>query len=569
MVDNSTHTLPFPFTYQPDPIITAIEPAESFLSGGRLILISGYHLESPQSTKLMVYHEHKHNIVNGTTCAKFNDTLITCLTPAISRDLLSQLNSLSASSLDSSQQFQQTPDWQQTTNLSYDNGGLKLKMSLFMDDVKSVRNLDEYYHHLPHYLTYYEDPQLFRLPNQIIDFQDELVIAGENLKMKQLDRDILITIGSSTCAIKSLSANQVVCEPPQRIAPVFDDLGRLVDTPLLPIVAVIGSNLAYQIGHMQYNSRQYQPIEQSNNHYSQKIDPSAMSGGAATLAAGIGGGDSTTTTGISSPSFVILVCLSILGFIVGFAATFMFALSRFRQSKAEREYKRIQLQMGSLDINGQPINGNLFDNINMSNNLQPTSAQSARSRALEYVNGALSGKKLFYQFNQQLPSFPPSPLTDISSLVGSNPLTTHNQHLVKLSANGTIINSTAQNNNYHHYNTADSNSSQSSPNTTRNYGHHLFGNQNNQTTNSFVSAAAFNNVNPQNQRQQTQQKQSMSDKSNLLCGQLNQNHNHQQPDGNSRNFNWTQEAPSTIVPYAVIEACDLTLKGKNAIKEYV
>lgn len=560
MVDNSTHTLPFPFTYQPDPIITSIEPAESFLSGGRLILISGHHLASPQSTKLMVYHEHKHSIVNGTNCITQNDTLITCLTPAISRDLLAQLNSFGASSAEGSSFPAAQQDWQ--TNLSYDNGGLKLKMSLFMDDVKSVRNLDEYYHHLPHYITYYEDPQLFRLPNQVVDFSDELVIAGENLKMRQLDRDMLITIGSSICPIKSLSPNQVVCEPPQRVEPVFDTSGRLVEKPLLPIVALIGSNLGYQIGHMQYSSRRYQLVDPSTNLNSQASNsqfPGAVLGSS---------NDSTTTTSISSPSVTILICLSLLGFIVGFAATFMFALSRFRHSKAEREYKRIQLQMGSLDVNGQPINGNLFDNIHMNNSLHPASAQSARSRALEYVGGALSGKKLFYQFNQQLPSsFPPSPLTDISSLAGSNPVATHNQHLVKLSSNGTIINTTAtaQNNNYHHYNTANSNSSQSSPGSTRNSGHHLFGNQNNHTNN-LASAAAFNSVHLNHQRQIQQQRQTMAEKSNLLGVHLNQT---QQPDGNMRNFNWTQEAPSTIVPYAVIEACDLTLKGKNAIKEYV
>lgn len=571
MIDNSTHYLPYPFTYQPDPIITNIEPAESFVSGGRLILITGQHLASPQSTKLMVYHEHKPSIINGTSCRPQNDTLITCLTPALSREMLA---SLYTSPFDTSiEQQLQLHQPNQGSSLSYESGGLKLKMSLFMDDVRSVRHLDEYYHHLPHYLTYYDDPQLFRLQTQVVDYTNELHIGGENLKMKQLDQDLLITIGSHICTIKLLTANQVVCEPPEKISPIYDDSSkRPLDNPILPIIALVGANLKYHIGHMQYSSSQYQVdlptqplINNLNmNDKSARIEPS--------------------TSVTNSTSLAILICLSIVGFIIGFAATFMFALSKFRHSKAEREYKRIQLQMGSLDVNGQPFNGNLFDNIKIGKSPSLSAAhnhhQSAgvRSRALDYVGGAFSSKKLFNQLNQQLPSFPPSPLTDISSLTGSNPSAAlHNQHVVRLSSNGTIINSTATNSNHlnqqnynNNINSANSNSSQSSPSSTRNYGNvsnnnnHLFNGQN---QNSFSQ---------QIHQQQIHQQQSSNlsaDKSHLL-GHHHQNHqqqHHQSPvlSGNSRNYSWTQEAPSTIVPYAVIEACNLTLEGKNAIKEYV
>lgn len=570
MIDNSTHYLPYPFTYQPDPIITNIEPAESFVSGGRLILITGQNLASPQSTKLMVYHEHKPNIINGTSCRPQNDTLITCLTPALSREMLASLNT---SPFDTSiEQSQLHPN--QGASLSYESGGLKLKMSLFMDDVRSVRNLDEYYHHLPHYLTYFEDPQLFRLQTQVVDYTNELHIGGENLKMKQLDQDLLITIGSHICTIKLLTANQVVCEPPEKISPIYDDSSKHpLDNPILPIIALVGANLKYHIGHMQYSSSQYQVdvptqplINLSLNDKSARIEPS--------------------TSVTNSTSLAILICLSIVGFIIGFAATFMFALSKFRHSKAEREYKRIQLQMGSLDINGQPFNGNLFDNITIGKSSSLSAAANhhqpagVRSRALYYVGGAFSSKKLFNQLNQQLPSFPPSPLTDISSLTGSNPSAAlHNQHIVRLSSNGTIINSAAASNhlnqqNYNNnINSANSNSSQSSPSSTRNYGNtsnnnnHLFNGQN---QNSFSH---------QIHQQQIQQQQlaDVSANNSHLLGHQHQ-HQQQQPQqhhqspvlsGNSRNYSWTQEAPSTIVPYAVIEACNLTLEGKNAIKEYV
>lgn len=568
MIDNSTHYLPYPFTYYPDPIITSIEPAESFVSGGRLILITGQNLDSPQSTKLMVYHEHKPNVINGTSCIPQNSTLITCLTPALSRDMLTSLfnSPFDTQSLE--------PQQQQNLNqasLSYESGGLKLKMALFMDDVRSVRNLDEYYHHLPHYLTYFDDPQLFRLQTPVVDYTNELYISGENLKMKQLDQDLLITIGSHICTLKSITSNQVVCEPPEKISPLYEDSSRrLVDSPILPIIALVGSNLKYHIGHMQYSSSQYQvmlPSQQLGNQNYQVV--------------GDGARIEQSTSSSGSTSVVVLICLSIIGFIIGFAATFMFALSKFRHSKAEREYKRIQLQMGSLDINGQPFNGNLFDNITIgkSSSLSPAinnHQSGVRSRALDYVGGAFSSKKLFNQLNQhQLPSFPPSPLTDISSLTGSNPSAAalHNQHVVRLSSNGTIINSTAANNHQNYnINSANSNSSQSSPSSTRNYGNANASANNNNNNHLFNNGQSQNSYTHQIQQQKIQQSSNISaaaDKSNLLSHQHPPHHQSPVLNSNSRNYSWTQEAPSTIVPYAVIEACNLTLEGKNAIKEYV
>lgn len=543
MIDNSTHYLPYPFTYQPDPIITSIEPAESFVSGGRLILISGQHLASPQSNKLIVYHEHKHNIINATGCMTQNDTLITCLTPAISRDLVASLmaNQPAVSQTQADNLIQSSLNNQpaassavgQLNPLTYQAGGLKLKISLLMDDVRSVRNLDEYYHHLPHYLTYFEDPQLFKLGKQVIEYSEELVIAGENLEMSQLDQDMLIRVGPYTCHLKALSARQVVCEPPAKIAPVLDEAGRLMDKPLLPIVGLVGQHLKFQLGHMQYHSRQYQVGVDQLAGFPAPAPPLSSNSFNAFSGLQANSADSTDSSNTST-GLTILVGLCIIGFVLGFGATLIFAMSGFRSSKSEREYKRIQLQMGSMDpATGQPIlyqtGVNLFENIHINQQ-----QQSARSRALDYVNGALTGKKLFFQLNQS--SFPPSPQTDISSLtVNSNQ---QQQHLVKLASNGTVLNSTF---NDHQpglaFHQANSNSSsQASP---------------------VSSSRDSMSLNQQRQMHAMSiaQRQHQPD---LEC----------QPS--SRNFNWTQEAPTTIVPYAVIEACNLTLEGKNAImKDYV
>lgn len=553
MIDNMTHHLPFPFTYKPDPIITSIEPAESFVSGGRRIVITGHHLSSPQSIKLMVYHDHKHNIVNATNCEVKSDDLIHCLTPAIPKDLIYSSFTLDQHlATSNNDQLSSGVSHQSSINspFSYESGGFKMKMSLFMDDVRSVRNLDEYYHHLPHHITYYDDPILFRLANQLVEYSDELVISGENLAMKHLEKDMLVLIGHENwCLIKSIQANQVICEPPNKVFPLFDpNTGRLLDRVNLPIEGLIGSHLRFSIGSMQYTSQQYlpasnlPPITSITNQHPTFVDPAGI------LAVNYDAKSSMMNPGDSAGS-AILLTLSIIGFVIGLIASVIFALSRLRQSKSEREYKRIQLQMGSLDINGQPING-FLDTIHVppnqgvqNNRSFAYGAQQMTSRALDYLTGATnnSKNKLLYPIGRV--SFPPSPLTDISSLTGSANHIVHNQQLVKLTPNGSIVNSIRN---------PSSISSQQL--------------QQQQQQQSLYSGGSI---------QVTSGSDSSSQSSPGSSTRITSPGQQQRPqqarisNGSSRNYSWTQEAPSTVLSYSVIEACNLTLEGKNAIKDYV
>uniref|UniRef100_A0A6G1S6K0 Plexin-B n=1 Tax=Aceria tosichella TaxID=561515 RepID=A0A6G1S6K0_9ACAR len=630
VIDNSTHQLPFPFTYQPDPIITSIEPAESFLSGGRLILINGQHLASPQSTKLLVYLEHRPSVTNATACQHQNDTLITCLTPAFSRaDLLEQVSGSQSEMQDitngntNSDQLQQ-----QQQGLSYESGGVKLKMALLMDDVKSVRNLDEYYHHLPHYITYYEDPQLFRLANQVVEYRDELVIVGDNLRIKQLDQDMQVSIGAHICLIKSIQSDRIIVEPPAKIAPIFEygESSRRrvpVERPLLPIVALIGANLRFELGHMQYSSSQYLavPIEQPElngpgGSYPPDLflDPSLTQAGlptAATTAGGMGQAflpdqmmkelqlHQTTNAG-NSAGFVALVGLASLGFLVAISLGLMFLMARFRQTKAkQREYKRIQLQMGSLDINcqspglggGSVFASGLFDKIHLpsmgigngqlvggqqqrhhqqqqqqqlfaNQQLQhrPIDYNTAKSKPLYqfFSNGSAQGQQQSAAGPPLPTSFPPSPLTDISSLIGSSP--NHpQQHIVKLAANGQFVSSSIGAGQQHQYAYASGGLLQQHQQQQQ---QQQASAQPSSSSSSTSSTGSSSGSSPSRQAlsMANQQQQQHFDGQQQLASQRG---------SSARNFNWTQEAPSTIVPYAVIEACNLTLEGKKAIKEFL
>lgn len=582
IIDNSTQHLHYPFSYQPDPIISNIEPTESFLAGGRLILVTGQHLSSPQTIRLIVYHEHRPNIINATACSYQNDTLVTCLTPAISRQLL--VSSLIGQQQQQQQQMLISDDEAEQMldqQLSYEMGGLKLKMSLFMDDVKSVRNLDEYYHHLPHYMTYYQDPVLFKLAQQVIDYASlqatdntvELILRGENLKMRQLDQDMLITVGNLICPIKSLSANQVVCEPPPRIAPIYRDSTSqsLIEQPILPIIALIGSNLRYHLGHVQYHSRQYQfsgsalntntVVGANGEQQQQPLD--AFDGGQQQ--------QSTAAASFQQPTGaqVLLSLLSFVAILTGVAVTTVFGLAKFRQSKAEREYKRIQLQMGALEAAGS----GLFDHTSQSRHwsyMTNTGSNNNNNNSSTIVgrNCVVSPGK---QYQQKLlyhlplgPQFgpPASPQTDLSPM---------GQHFVKLASNGTSVTSSSQQPVVpliacqQNYTMTSCSTASSSPNSNHRLASLATTSASASTTTAVVGVA--------NSHQHEQGNNLLISGSNTSSSSVaSSQHNgadQQQQAGGYQPSSWLQDAPTTVLPYAVIEACKLATLDARQGRKYV
>lgn len=541
------------------------------------MLITGQHLSSPQSTKLVVYHAGggDTSIVNASTCITQNDTLITCLTPALSRDMLANVladspqqtsNSVVANTAAAEPQQQQ----RQQSLTSYESGGLRMRFSLLMDDVRSARNLDEYYHHLPHYITYFDDPILHKLSlsssSHIVEATgDDLVIQGDNLHMRQLDQDVLVTVGPYVCALKSLHLRELVCEPPHKIAPQYDDAGRLVERPLLQVVAAIGNNIRYSLGHMQYSSAQY--------HQQQQVaapDATTQMQYARSAAAAADSSASmiVTTASNSDARLSALVLLSLAGFLAGFLFTLLMAVSRLRKSRAEREYKRIQLQMGSLDATSAGAAA-LHSMLNPSLFAQQQQQQQ-HFAPMQYLNNATSignaGKKPLYQLSQPT-NVAPSPLTDISSLTGqtNSPYRQQHQHqqqqhLVKIGPNGNIINSAMAATNLQL-------NEPKAPATTTTV-MHIYDSANSSGCSASASSSASSSsssssqVSPAGSTRANNNNNPTMNASNMFT-QNNQNGN------SSRNFNWTQEAPSTIVPYAVIEACNLKLEGKNAMHGFV
>lgn len=118
------------------------------------------------------------------------------------------------------------------------------------------------------------------------------------------ETDVTVSIGSQKCNVTSLAQMQLVCTPPEFQPPGNDERG-------LPMVTVkVGQFLRFQVGYLQYELMKTNmfPVE------------------------------AYFVAAISS-----IILLSLFAFIV--------FIYRRKSTQAEREYKRIQIQMDTLESN--------------------------------------------------------------------------------------------------------------------------------------------------------------------------------------------------------------------------
>uniref|UniRef100_T1IKW3 Uncharacterized protein n=1 Tax=Strigamia maritima TaxID=126957 RepID=T1IKW3_STRMM len=290
-VDGANRTLNYTFAFTRDPTISKISPTESFLSGGRHILVEGTDLTSIQLPRMAVYHKSK--AVNETNCNVLNQTLMECPSPPVNKAQLQKFirNRRYASGL---------------------KGELRLRIGFIMDEVQSVMNLADNFPDVKHELVYFDDPKFIPFDRDRIKLYkgDTLVIEGQNLKRATEQHEVNVTIGTKICNVTSLAMTQLVCTPPTHQPAGTDELGRITEHELPLVVIRVGDSLRFPIGYLRYEMMK---------HY--EFPPEAIGGIAA-------GG-------------AFLVLLSIVTLIV----------YRRKSTQAERDYKRIQIQMDTLESN--------------------------------------------------------------------------------------------------------------------------------------------------------------------------------------------------------------------------
>ncbi|KYN20453.1 Plexin-B [Trachymyrmex cornetzi] len=175
--------------------------------------------------------------------------------------------------------------------------------------LESVKDLEK--QSLRNRLLYVEDPTFFPFPRNVKLYKgDTLVIEGENLNYASDESDVNVTVGIMPCNVTSLALTQLVCTPPDQQPADTDELGIKTESGLPLVVVRVGRSLRFPIGYLRYEVIKSYPIP-----------PEAIAG----IAAGTFG----------------LIFLFVL----------VLVIYRRKSTQAEREYKRIQIQMDTLESN--------------------------------------------------------------------------------------------------------------------------------------------------------------------------------------------------------------------------
>ncbi|KAL1130244.1 hypothetical protein AAG570_013182 [Ranatra chinensis] len=299
VIDGANRTLSTsPYIYMQDPTILEIKPLKSFVSGGRMITVHGTNLNTIQKPEMVVYSDTERHIINKTGCIVLNSAQMECPSPSIN-DEFNKIWSMQRVIRSLPGKLHEHPP------------RLPLKFGFIMDNVQAVRDLEKHFKNLRSQLLYVDDPKFFEFPNDVKLYKgDTLVIEGENLNYACDESDVNVTIGTAGCNVTSLAMTQLVCTPPLAQPSSTDEKGFPTDTGLPLVVVRVGRSLRFSIGYLRYDML-----------HAYSFPPEAI----ASIAAGTS-------------------CLVFLFVIV-------LIVYRRKSTQAEREYKRIQIQMDTLESN--------------------------------------------------------------------------------------------------------------------------------------------------------------------------------------------------------------------------
>lgn len=320
------------FNYTQDPRIMQIKPLRSFASGGRILTVHGMYLDSIQNPELEVFLDNER--VNKTSCTVINSSQMECPSPPVNLKFQLLKNAVEMKSVHKFERkrkrnvlfndsfniyatgstvssYFSSNSMDVTAFVKIHETQLNLQLSFVMDNVQLVRDLNKYFHEIRSTIVYLNDPKYLPFPNDGIKLYkgDSLVIEGELLNLAADEYDVNVTIGTVQCNITSLALTQLLCIPPEQ-QPASTDENGIDQSADLPLVVVkVGRNLRFVIGYLKYDLNKPYSISH------------AMLGIILTVAALI----------------IILVIVLII--------------FRRKSTQAEREYKRIQIQMITLESN--------------------------------------------------------------------------------------------------------------------------------------------------------------------------------------------------------------------------
>ncbi|XP_050412849.2 plexin-B isoform X1 [Patella vulgata] len=287
--DGQVFSLTHDFIYKENPEIVRIFPRKSVASGGRYLNVEGSNFECIQKPQMFGYIP--------TADGEFDLTEAT-----VCRVVSDTMMKCPTPRLPST--LQNVVRTKRSTRI------VTVQLGFKMDGVMALRNLTGL--GVKSNLAYYPDPVVFNFTedNHIKTFKGEmLIIEGDALSLASDKSDVKVMIGNGICNITTLSNTQIVCLPPIRQPKVVDKKDEVTDNQL-PVVVVQINNVRYQVGKVQYEIPEAYafPFE-------------AIAGIAA------GGG------------FLLLIIILIL------------IIYRRQSTKAERIYRKLQIQLDNLESN--------------------------------------------------------------------------------------------------------------------------------------------------------------------------------------------------------------------------
>ncbi|XP_049589033.1 plexin-B1 [Syngnathus scovelli] len=282
-----------PYRYTHNPNITHAEPAKSFLSGGRLIYVSGHNLDVVQEPRMLVTvsPSRKKRRSSGSLCSEDlpcsvkqfaercavnSSSLILCRSPTLDPSVWGWTAVTVEFLLD---------------NLRFDVKAVNARAFSYEPD-PVLRPLNQ------------QDPlKAYRYnPGSFIQLE------GENLDLAISKEEVVVLIGEGVCAVKTLTRNHLYCEPPPRQPASANNGKKNEASDNLPQFTVQMGNLNFSLGKVQYDT----------------LSPATFP-----LEAQIGVG-----VGASVVALVVLIIVLVY---------------RRKSKQALRDYKKVQIQLENLE----------------------------------------------------------------------------------------------------------------------------------------------------------------------------------------------------------------------------
>ncbi|XP_051516179.1 plexin-B1-like isoform X2 [Myxocyprinus asiaticus] len=307
------------YHYTPDPNVTNAVPSKSFLSGGRIIRVSGQNLDVVQEPRIRVTltplepHSQRRKRRRRMSVGADEKTRRYSLLrrerrivpePNCPEDSLCVIKQVEERCTVNSSTLILCP----TPEVGPEALRAAIRVHFLLDNIhfefEAVSGSPFSYELNPvlHTLNQHDPSKPFRhKPGSIIS------VEGENLDLAMTKEEVAALIGDGECAVKTLTRNHLYCEPPTQQPPVSLTKKR-ESIDALPEFTVRMGNLNFSLGRVQYDSQ------------GQAAFP---------LEAQVGVG-----VGASIVALIVLVIVLIY---------------RRKSKQALRDYKKVQIQLENLE----------------------------------------------------------------------------------------------------------------------------------------------------------------------------------------------------------------------------